>query len=66
VLADRAHACNLSEGVHTGVRSARAHDSDRPVLERAKRLFKKSLDRDALGLALPADVVRAVVLDCEL
>ena len=61
--ADRRH---LAKRVHTGVGPARAMNHDIRSLNRCERVFQQSLNRGAGGLTLPADVVRAVVLQRDL
>ena len=66
VLRPRAHTRDLPQRVHTRIRPPGAMNAERFTLEGEERLFEQSLNRDSLRLTLPADVVRAVVLDGQL
>ena len=55
-------AGHLSLGVHPGVGAPGSHeDGHRLAAERLQRLFNDLLDRGAVLLSLPSDVVRPVV-----
>ena len=63
---DDGGAGHLAEGVDTRVGTSRAMDGRRSPLDRRERVLEDALDRSAVRLALPADVVSAVVLNREL
>ena len=65
-VAGQRHARDLSERVHAGVGAPGAVHGHRSALDRRQRVLEHPLDRDAVRLALPADVVGAVVLEGEL
>ena len=57
----RAEVRDLAEGVHTGVRAARAVNHDSFLRDPTKNLGERALNRGFSGLELPAVIVRAVV-----
>ena len=57
---------DLGERVNTGVSAPRAMDNDRGPLDGGERLLEKGLDRHPRILPLPPDVIRTVVLECQL
>ena len=52
---------DLAERVDAGVRASGSRHSHVALVERAQRILQKPLDRHAIGLKLPSDVVGAVV-----
>ena len=59
-------AGHLAEGVYARIGASRAMDRRERPLYRREGVFEHPLDRNAVRLALPADVISAVVLNREL